>query len=83
MKPIRQQIEELKREELTEIKKCERARNQAEIWRCRMRIAENDRFAMMYATRAEQCEVTAARAFKRSQRAIRKWVKLESGKKVD
>jgi ribosomal protein S2 len=78
MKPIRQQIQELKHEERMEIKKCERARNQAAIWRGRERIAMNNFFAGVYAERAEKCEVMAVRAFKKSQRAIRKWVALES-----
>ena len=77
MKPVNQQIEALKREERILMKKCERARNQAAIWRGRERIAMNDFFAGVYNERAEKCEAQAERAFKKSQRATRKWITLE------
>ena len=79
MKSLRDQINQLKREERIFMKKCERARNQAEIWRGRMRIAMNDRFAMMYSKKAVKCDQQAERAFQKSQRATIKWIKLAFG----
>ena len=83
MKSLSDQINQLKREERILMKKCERARNQAEIWRGRMRIAMNERFAMMYCEKADKCDREAERAFQKSQRATRKWIGLAFGKKED
>ena len=80
MPSLSDQISRLKREERRLMKKCERARNQAEIWRGRMRIAMNDRFAMMYCEKAVKCDQEAERAFQKSQRATRKWIRLAFGK---
>ena len=74
MKSLRDQINQLKREERILMKKCE-----AEIWRGRMRIAMNDRFAMMYSEKAVKCDQEAERAFQKSQRATIKWIKLAFG----
>jgi hypothetical protein len=82
MKPLSDQINQLKREERILMTKCERARNQAEIWKGRMRIAMNDRFAMMYAEKAVKCDREAERAFKKSMRVREQWFSLLFGKEV-
>ena len=76
MKSLSDQINRLKREERILWKKCERARNQAEIWRGRMRIAMNDRFAMMYSEKAVKCDAQAERYIKKSMRVCEQWWSL-------
>jgi hypothetical protein len=80
MPSLSDQISRLKREERILMKKCERARNQAEIWRGRMRIAMNDRFAMMYCEKAVKCDARAERYFKKSMRVREQWWSLLTGK---
>ena len=80
MRPISQQIHRLKREEQILWKKCERSRNQAEIWRGHMRIAMNHRFAKMYADKAVKCEAQAERYIKKSMRVCEQWWALLQGK---